>query len=245
MLLRLEREGVYVDSLSGDILMMLERLNQVKVASIATRKPVMAVKLKFGPLHGVISRTINDLLQKSCSTTSGAGSGLTNGGVLIGISEIEPLLAEYTRALIHSVILGLNYPDQFFTWMIEGELEFIGSLAGGLSTGILQLFDQIFVTNLGKPPTLVRIEVDIVHPQGARLKRWSLRYDSLVGGPGGTGVGAGAGPEQIGGIADVKVDLDFVVLYDTIPLLSEYLIGTRLYLKLSSRMINSLKPKTI
>ena len=224
MLLWLEREGVYVDSLSRDILMMLKRLNQIKVASIATCKPVMTVKLKFGPLDGIVTGTIHDLLQKGGSTTSSAGSGLANGGVLIGISEIEPLLTEYTRALIHSVIFGLNYPDQFFTWMIKGKLEFIGSLAGGLSTCVLQLLDQIFVGNLSKPPALVRIQIDVVNPEGARLQRGSLRNNGLVGGPGSTGVGAGAGPVQIGGIADIEVDLYFVVLYDTIPLLSEYLI---------------------
>ena len=204
--------------------MMLKRLNQVEVVSIATRKPVMAVKLKFGPLDGIVAGTIHDLIKKCSSTTRSTTAGLTDGGILIGICEIEPLLAIHTGALIYRIIFGLNYPDQFFTWMIKCKLEFIGSLAGGLSTCVLQLLDQIFVGNLSEPPALVRIQIDVVNPQACRLQRGSLCHHGLVGGPSGSGVGAGAGPVQIGGIADIEVDLYFVVLYDTIPLLSEYLI---------------------
>jgi len=57
------------------------------------------------------------------------------------------------------------------------------------------------------------------------------------------------GPEALINRADVKVDFNFVILYITIlPHLSVYFYitrGSRLYLKLSLRTANSLKPISV
>ena len=58
----------------------------------------------------------------------------------------------------------------------------------------------------------------------------------------------GNGPQALINRADIKVDFYFVILYITIlPHLSVYFmfLGSRLYLKPSTEMINLFRPKTV
>jgi len=59
VLLRLEREGVHVDARGRRARVVLERLDDAEVASLALREAVLAVELDLGNLHRVLARAAN------------------------------------------------------------------------------------------------------------------------------------------------------------------------------------------
>ena len=61
--LRLEREGVHVDTDSRGTSVVLVRLHAVEVATLALRETVLAVELELGDFHGVLARALDTRLE--------------------------------------------------------------------------------------------------------------------------------------------------------------------------------------
>lgn len=73
------------------------------------------------------------------------------------------------------------------------------------------MLDEVLVGDLGEPPTLVGIKVDVVDEQRSGTKR-AGGNGGLAGGDG-TGVIHGTSEVAVRHLAELKVDLDLVVLY--------------------------------
>ena len=56
-------------------------------------------------------------------------------------------------------------PDQFLNWVVVGKADLAGSTGGdSVGTGVLNLFNKVFVTLLRKSATLLGVEVHVVAP---------------------------------------------------------------------------------
>lgn len=195
MLLGLEAEGVHVDATGGDVLVVLERLDQVEVATVHLGEAIVAIQLDLGDGGGVVATLERHGQEHAVSTTGGntghatskvvdgvlgvVGAGHTTvhirhaecGGAGVGhievISVVEPLGTEVGTGLHGvNVVVGLHHPDELLGRMVEVQLDLVVGGGGGLVTGELELFDQIFMTDLSEATTFIGIEVHVVDVQG-------------------------------------------------------------------------------
>jgi len=204
VLLGLQGEGVHVDALvDRHVLVVLERLHQVEVSTVAHREAVLAVQLQLGHLHGV----------------GGAGRHSGHGGAISGV--VGPVVGATSGQLR----VALNNPDQLLNRMIEIQLDLGVQASDGLVTGELQLLDQVLVRELSEAAALIGIQEDIIDPQRAGRQ---VTSDAVGGAKGG-----GAELQQVADGLEVDVNLDLmvlhqctkqsVILFSVIPDLSVYL----------------------
>jgi hypothetical protein len=118
------------------------------------------------------------------------------------------------RAVVY-VLVGLDDPDELLDGVVEVELDLVGRRTNRLVTGELQLSNQILVRVLGHTTTLVSVKEDVVNVEGSSYKRL------VVGNCGGLGarylaaVKGSDSPQALINRANIKVNLYFVVLYET------------------------------
>jgi len=131
--------------------------------------------------------------------------------------------------------------------VVEVELDLVGGRTNGLITSELELSNEVLVGVLSKSAALISIKENIVNIERSSNKRLVVGNHSsdrcgnivLSGRVARARIAVEGcnGPEALINRADVKVDLNFVILYITIlPHLSVYFYitrGSRLYLKLS------------
>lgn len=131
MLLGLKRERVHIDALAGHVLVMLVRLHQVEVTSLALGEAIVAVKLELTNGHGVGTVVEGHWDVHLVSTTGGhtghgAGGHVAGRGqdgtvgthpwadgrhvaLIVGIGVVEWLLAVGGR--VSHVVIGLYNPN--------------------------------------------------------------------------------------------------------------------------------------
>ena len=148
---------------------------------------------------------------------NGVGKGIDGVGVVEGLGAeevVEELTALQGRAVVN-VAVGLDDPDELLDGVVEVELDLVGGGTDGLVTGELELLDEVLVGVLGHAPALVGVQEDVVNVEGGGNEGLVVSGDDLATG-GGADAGAaleGAnGPQALVNGADVKVDLDLVVL---------------------------------
>ena len=137
MFFRLEGEGVRVYTCGRDTGMMLIRLDEIEVSGISDGESIVSVELELS----ISERIATSIVVGSCTV----------------ISEIGPSV--FTT---FDVRVELDDPDEFLDWVIEIEFALDGRVAECLGTSELELFDEVFVCNLGELATLISIKVDIV-----------------------------------------------------------------------------------
>jgi len=104
----------------------------------------------------------------------------------------------------------LDNPDELLARVVEVELDLVGGGSNGLITSELDLLEEVLVGVLGHLAALVCVEEDVVNIEGGSNK--GLLVSS------GNGLGSASttecadSPEALTNGADVKVDLDLVVL---------------------------------
>ena len=193
----------------------------------------------------------------------GVGKSINGISVVegLGTKSAEKNSGGIQRSAVVDVGIRLDNPDQLLARMVEVEFDRVGRRTDGLITSELELFDEVFVGVLGHLASLIGIKEDIVDVERSSNKGLLI------------GIGDGNrrtvrsskgadGPETFTKRTNIKIDLNFVVLYEPlVPPLSGYLsafshtinyiyyvkilLGTRLYLKPSLKMINLLRPITI
>lgn len=223
MLLGLQAEGVHVDTLAGHILVVLVRLDQVEVATIALGEAVVAVELQLGLLHRVLAVLEGDGDEHVVGTTSGnTGHGASGevarvdqGGIGAGphavgsegvvniVGVVEPLLAELGGSHIR---VFLYYPNQLLYGVVKVEFDLGGSAGHALVTSELQLLDQVLMGDLGEAAALISVEVDVINEQGGGLQA----FNGLGGG--GSAVSSTL-PVAVRDLVELEVNLNLVVLY--------------------------------
>ena len=176
VLLRLEREGVRVDTRVGGASVVLEGLHLVEVLALLLLETVLAVKNKLEGgqgTNGILSEggSATDLTETEHGRTEGGGGdkavGITGGGVKLDV-RIERRGGEVPHGVLGGGV-G-EAPHELLDGVVVGEADLLGGgvthSAGvnGVGTGVLHLLDQVLVTLLGEAAALLSVEVDVVGP---------------------------------------------------------------------------------
>jgi len=180
--LRLQGEAVHVDADRRRVRVVLVRLHEVEVAAVTLRETVLAVQLDLGDRRGVAAVEIR----------------VAERVVVLGVA-------------VH-VVGVLGDPDQLLARVVELHADLVGRGGQRLRASELQLLNEVLVRDLGEPPALLRVQVDVVHPQ--RAGDQALAVDAVDHGGGGVVVGllSHLAVHQVADILEVHVDLDLVVL---------------------------------
>lgn len=101
-----------------------------------------------------------------------------------------------------NIRVELKDPNKFFARMVQCKLGLDSRVGIRLGTSELELFDEVFMLNLGELSSFVRIKVNIVHIQGCIGDGGSAR---------GGGVTSG-GNVTLGSWAEANVKFNFVIL---------------------------------
>ena len=201
MLLRLEGKGVDVHADSGDVGVVLVRLDQVEVAALALREPVVAVELNLG-------RDDRVLAGEALDARDGV-AGLEYGPVP-PVGVVERLLA-LPRANYVVVAaderVALDDPHELLARVVEVQADLVRAGRHGLAARELELLDQVLVGDLGEAAALIRVEVDVVDVEGGA--------DEAAGGDAVADQVAARGrqvPAEVLDVVELEVQLDLVVL---------------------------------
>jgi len=171
VLLRLEREGVRVDTRVGGASVVLEGLHLVEVLALLLLETVLAVKNKLEGgqgTNGILSEggSATDLTETEHGRTEGGGGdkavGITGGGVKLDV-RIERRGGEVPHGVLGGGV-G-EAPHELLDGVVVGEADLLGGTGvNGVGTGVLHLLDQVLVTLLGEAAALLSVEVDVVGP---------------------------------------------------------------------------------
>ena len=203
MFLGLEGEGIHVDTDSGDVGVVLVRLDQVEVATLTLVESVMAVQLDLGRHDRIVTGHALD---------TGDAVPRLEDGTVPPVGVVEGLLA--LEGLDHGIIarhkgITLDHPDELLARVVEVQLDLVGGRGDGLSTRELQLLDQVLVRDRGEAAALIRVEVDVIDIQRGRDQaRGGDTVADLVGG----GTAVSIVEAQVVEGLEFQVDLDLVVL---------------------------------
>ena len=155
----------------------------------------------------------------------GVGESIDGIRVVEGLGT-EGLVQDLTtlegRAVV-DVGIGLDNPDELLARMVEVELDLVAGRADRLVTSELELLNQVFVGILGELATLVRVQKHVIDVQGGSNQ--GLLVGSGVGDGDTRSTSEGVhGPQALTNGAEINVDLNFVILYESLkPPLSGYL----------------------
>jgi len=152
----------------------------------------------------------------------GVGEGINRISVVegLGSKNAEETGSGRKTSAVVNVLVGLNNPDKLLDGVVEVELDLVGGGPNGLVSGELELSDEVLVGVLGHASALISVEEDIVDVEGGRNKGLLVRrlnIDGLSSQARGERSTSrvrerGDGPEALINRAQIKVDLDLVVL---------------------------------
>jgi hypothetical protein len=142
----------------------------------------------------------------------GVGKGIDGVGVVEGLSTEEAVKngAGLERRAVVDVLVGLDNPDKLLNRVVKVELDLVGGGTDRLITGELELLDEVLVGVLGHTSALIGVEEHVVDVEGSGDEGLVVGGGDLDGT--GTVVEAGHSPQALLNGADIKVDLDLVVL---------------------------------
>ena len=135
--LRLEGEGIHVDTRRRGRGVVLVGLHEVEVAALTLRETILAVELDLGDRRGVAKSGI-----RVAPRSVGLGGAVIVAGVL-------------------------DNPDELLARVVEGELDLVGRGSHRLRARELQLLNEVLVGDLGEAATLLSVEVDVIHIERA------------------------------------------------------------------------------
>ena len=145
---------------------------------------------------------------------NGVGEGVNSVGVVEGLSTEETVEngTRLKRRAVVDVLVGLDNPDELLNGVVEVELNLVGRGTDGLITSELELLDQVLVGVLGHTPALIGVQEDVVDVEGCSDEGLVVGGGDLDSGGGAGVVQGGHGPQALLNRADIKVNLDLVVL---------------------------------
>jgi len=141
---------------------------------------------------------------------NGVGQSINSVSVVEGLSTKEAVKnsSRLKRRAIVDVLVGLDNPDKLLNGVVKVELDLVGRGTDRLITGELKLLDEVLVGVLGHTSTLISVQEDIVNVEGSGDEGLVVSRGNLDG----TSAQAGHSPQALLNGADIKVDLDLVVL---------------------------------
>ena len=156
VLLRLEGKRVNVDADSGDVGVVLVRLNQVEVVAVANLEAVVAVELEERGDDRVLARHALDTGDRVARLEHGAVPPVRVVERLLSLPWVDDgIIARHVR-------VTLDDPDELLARVVEVELQLVGRRGDGLTASELEDVDQVLVRDLGELAALIRVEVDVI-----------------------------------------------------------------------------------
>ena len=202
VLLRLQGEGVHVDTDSGDVGVVLVRLDKVEVLALTLGEAIVAVQLDLGSHDGVLAGQ---------ALHAGDGVARLQNRAVKPVGVVEGLLtlpgADDGIIAGHEAV-ALDNPHKLLDGVVEVQLDLVRAGGDGLTTSELQLLNQVLVRDLGEAAALIRVQVDVVNIQGRRDQAGG--GDAVADGVGGTL--RGVVEAQVAKLVELQPDLDLVVL---------------------------------
>ena len=164
----LKRKGVRVDTWHWGTGVVVERLDLVEVLTTLFLESVLTVEDQLEAFEWTRSFFVklSTFLQEHWRTRGGwqgKAVGVKDGLVNVRRqSDISVREVPQVRVVSPSFIQA---PNQFLNWVVVGQsLLVFGADRNRIRTGVLDLFDQVFVTLLGESSALFGVEVDVVTP---------------------------------------------------------------------------------
>jgi len=154
---------------------------------------------------------------RSSKGMDGVGKSIHSVGVVerLGAKHlVKEGVTDKGRAVIH-VGIGLHDPHKLLHGVVEVELDLVGRRTNRLVSSELELSDEVLVGVLGHTTTLISVKEHVIHIQGGSNQGLVVSDGSRhrLAGTGIAGaVEGGHSPQALVNGADVKVDLDLVVL---------------------------------
>jgi len=141
----------------------------------------------------------------------------------LGTKNLEEKSITSQRRAIVNVLIGLDNPDELLHGVVEVELDLVRRRTDGLVAGELELANEVLVRVLCHSATFISVEEDVINVQGSGNKRLVVsncgrHRASNIHLTGSASVGicvtveCGNSPQAFINRADVKVDLDLMVL---------------------------------
>jgi len=193
VLLRRKGEAIAIDVLTERTLFSITE-NTAKVGTNTRETLVMLVALNLTEVVGITNReTVMTIELKESSS-----EGITTAGIRARI--VEPVSRTIHRAGISTAMVASSMgPDEFLDGVVkvEGDVLVSGVSGDSLSASKLDLFNEVFVANLGETTTLISIEINVI-------------YIKLAGK--GTNRGARTGLDEVSDRAKLKVKLNLMIL---------------------------------
>ena len=160
----LEREGVGVDTWRWGAGVVNEWLHLVEVLTGLLLESVLAVEDKLEGVEGTVGffGEVGTLGDDEWGTAEGAGDEAVRFGW-----ELENVRGDGGVGVGSAVRVGaiIEAEDELLDWVVvrQALLDFLAR-GNGVGTGVLDLFDEVFVTLLSEPAALFGVEVDVVGP---------------------------------------------------------------------------------
>jgi len=202
VLLRLQREGVHVDTHGRDVRVVLVRLHQVEVRALTHLEAIVAVELQ---------QSRDDRVAARHTLHARHGVAALQHRAIPPVRVVERLLA-LVRA-DHRVVAAdervtLHNPHELLARVVEVQLQLVAGGRDALTARELQHIDQVLVGDLGELAALIRVQVDVVHVQG---RRGQARLRNAVA-DGVRVAGVGRVPAQVVQRVELQIDAHLVVL---------------------------------
>jgi hypothetical protein len=188
VLFGLERERVRVDTGHGGTGVVVVGLHLVEVLTGLLLETVLAVEHE---LHG-LDRTDSLLVEGGKSTGDAIQQlgGVT--GIKVGVRADEGggavrdgsrhdgigILGEVPRGAVGHVSLG-GAPHEFLDGVVVRQTDLLGRIGSSkcVRSGMLNLFNQVFMTLLRESATLFRVQVDVVGPHLEGLRGVHVQFE--------------------------------------------------------------------
>jgi hypothetical protein len=162
---------------------------------------------------GIGSSSNNGVVRSECH--NGVGQSINSVGVVEGLSTKEAVKnsSRLKRRAIVDVLVRLDNPDKLLNGVVEVKLDLVGRGTDGLITGELKLLDEVLVGVLGHTSTLISVQEHVVNVEGGSDEGLVVSGSDLHSSGTASDVGeTGHSPQALLNRADIKVDLDLVVL---------------------------------
>jgi hypothetical protein len=173
---------------------------------------------------GINESTLAGNLGGSTEGVDGVGKSIDGIRVVegLGTEGLVECHATLQRRAVVDVGIGLDNPNELLARVVKVQLDLVGRRSDGLVTCELELLDEVLVGVLCHLAALIRVQEDIVDVEGGGNK--GLLVGLCAGNSAGGGGEGVDGPQALTNGAEIDVDLDLVILYESlIPSLSGYL----------------------
>jgi hypothetical protein len=175
---------------------------------------------------GSVDESIGTLgLSRSSESMDSRRKSIDGISVVEGLSTegLEEDLCGIKGGTVVDVGIRLDNPDEFLAWVVEVKLDLVGGRSDRLVTSELNLFNEVLMGVLCHLASLVSVEEDVVNVEGSSNKGLLVSLGNRDGTSGGGSEGLHS-PEALTNGAEINVELDLVILYESrLPPLSGYL----------------------